>query len=134
MTDSSIKERLNDIWVLQELLKSNKNEMFETMELQYEIRNIMNESIAKMFDEWLNNIENEINRIDKELNFILDCINQLKDSEDKEIIIELYVNRKPINEIEKKFGMEHDFMVETLEAIYIQLKRIIKRNQKNYDL
>lgn len=134
MTDSSIKERLNDIWVLQELLKSNKNEMFETMELQYEIRNIMNESIAKMFDEWLNNIENEINRIDKELNFILDCINQLKDSEDKEIIIELYVNRKPINEIEKKFGMEHDFMVETLEEIYIQLKRIIKRNQKNYDL
>lgn len=134
MTDSSIKERLNDIWVLQELLKSNKNEMFETMELQYEIRNIMNESIAKMFDEWLNNIENEINRIDKELNFILDCINQLKDSEDKEIIIELYVNRKPISEIEKKFGMEHDFMVETLEEIYIQLKRIIKRNQKNYDL
>lgn len=124
MTDSSIKERLNDIWVLQELLKSNKNEMFETMELQYEIRNIMNESIAKMFDEWLNNIENEINRIDKELNFILDCINQLKDSEDKEIIIELYVNRKPINEIEKKFGMEHDFMVETLEEIYIQLKKL----------
>lgn len=131
---SDVKSRLNNIYLLQQLLQINKDEIIETMELQYEIRSVVDSGIAEIFDKWLNDIENEINKIDKELTFILNCINQIKDSEDKKIIIDLYVNRKPINEIEKEFGMEHDFMLETLEEIYIQLKRIIRKNQVNYDL
>lgn len=131
---SDVKSRLNNIYLLQQLLQTNKDEMIEAMELQYEIRSVVDSGIAEIFDKWLNNIEDEINKIDKELTFILNCINQIRDAEDKKIIIELYVNRKSINEIEKEFGMEHDFMIETLEEIYIQLKRIIRKNQVNYDL
>ena len=134
MKNKNIKIKLENIYKLQQLLKENKNDMFEAMELQHEIKDIKNNKINNTFDEWICDIESEINKIDKELTFILNCINQIRDSEDKEIITELYINHKTIKVVEKEFNMEHEFMLETLEDIYIQLKRIIKKNQVNYDL
>lgn len=131
---SNIKTKLENINIFQQLLQSYKDEMFETIELQYEIRNGINNKIAKIFDDWIKDIENDINKIDKELTFILGCINQLKDSEDKKIIIELYVNQKTIEDIENELGIEHDLLIEILKGIYSKLKKIMIVNKVNNEL
>lgn len=124
----AIISKLNNIDTLQQLLQVNRNELFEVIELLHEIQSVLNDNILKIFDEWINEIENDIKEIDKELTFILNCINKIEDSEDKKILVELYVNRKQIEDIEKEFCIEHAYMLELLDKMYIQLKQIIKKS------
>lgn len=126
MTNEEMKAKLNNIRTLQQLLKTYRDDMFEIMESRIEIENIINDEMSLTFDRMIDDTEKEINKIENELNFMLDCINQLNNSEDREIITELYVNQKPIKDIENKLGIEHTFMLETLNEIYIQLEK------KNY--
>lgn len=135
MTNEEMKAKLNNIRTLQQLLKTYRDDMFEIMESRIEIENIINDEMSLTFDRMIDDTEKEINKIENELNFMLDCINQLNNSEDREIITELYVNQKPIKDIENKLGIEHTFMLETLNEIYIQLeKKNIRKNRVNDEL